>query len=168
MNEPVTHILLVEDEEAHTELVWRAFEAHRGRFHLSIAGNLAEARAYLAEAHTNLIIADLHLPDGLGTGLLPAKGEERTVPLIVMTAQGDEAAAVEAMKAGALDYLVKSEEVLADMPRIADRALREWGYITGRQIAEQAQLFGFRIVQLHGGETHPPRPGNRRAELRFA
>ena len=138
MNEQVTHILLVEDEKAHVELVCRAFEAHRGRFHLSVAGSLAEARACLAEAPPHLIIADLRLPDGLGTGLLPAEGAERTVPLVVMTAQGDETAAVEAMKAGALDYLVKSEEVLADMPRIAERALREWRYITGRQVAEQA------------------------------
>ncbi|MCH8297301.1 MAG: GAF domain-containing protein [Chloroflexi bacterium] len=138
MNEQATHILLVEDEKAHVELVCRAFEAQRGRFHLSVAGSLAEARARLAEALPHLIIADLRLPDGLGTGLLPADGEERTVPLVVMTAQGDEAAAVEAMKAGALDYLVKSEEVLADMPRIAERALREWRYITERQVAEQA------------------------------
>ena len=138
MNEQVIHILLVEDEEAHADLVCRAFEAHGKMFNLSVAGSLAEARACLAESPSHLIIADLRLPDGLGTGLLPADGEELTVPLVVMTAQGDEAAAVDAMKAGALDYLVKTEEVLADMPRIADRALREWRYIAGHRVAEMA------------------------------
>ena len=137
MNEQMTIILLVEDEEAHAELVCRAFEAHRERFHLTVASNLAEARAYLAEARPHLIITDLRLPDGLGTDLLPATTEERTIPLVVMTAQGDQAAAVEAMKAGALDYLVKSEEVLADAPHIAERVLREWHNIIERRTAEE-------------------------------
>ena len=139
MNEQVAHILLVEDEVAHADLVRRAFEPHRGQFHLAVAGSLAEARACLAEANPALIIADLHLPDGLGTSLLPAEGEEVAVPLVVMTAHGDQAAAVEAMKAGALDYLVKSEEVLADTPHIAERVLREWQYIIERKDGERAK-----------------------------
>ena len=130
MNQQVTHILLVEDEEDHAELVRLAFEAHQERFHLTIAGSVAEAVPHL-------IITDLGLPDGLGTSLLPAEGEKRTFPLIVMTAQGDQAAAVEAMKAGAMDYLVKSGEVLADTPHISERVLREWHSITERQAAEE-------------------------------
>ena len=137
MNAELNHILLVEDEEAHVELVCRAFEPHRDRFHLTVAGSLAEARACLSECLPHLIIADLGLPDGLGTGLLPAEGEEFTVPLVVMTAQGDQAAAVNAMKAGALDYLVKSEEVLADTPHMAERVLREWNHITERRKSEE-------------------------------
>ena len=140
MNDQITHILLIEDETAHVELVRRAFEARGGEFRLTVAGSLAKARACLAEARPHLIIADLGLLDGLGTGLLMNEGEERTVPLIVMTAQGNEAEAVAAMKAGALDYLVKSEEVLADTPRIAERALREWDYITRRQEAVREKV----------------------------
>ncbi len=137
MNEQFAHILLVEDEEAHVELVRRAFEPHLDRFHLTVATSLAEAQACLSEFLPHLIIADLGLPDGLGTGLLPAEGEELTVPLVVMTAQGDQAAAVNAMKAGALDYLVKSKEVLADMPHMAERVLREWNHITERRKSEE-------------------------------
>ena len=137
MNQQVTHILLVEDEEAHAELVRLAFEARHERFHLTVAGSVAEARGCLAEAVPHLIITDLRLPDGLGTGLLPAEGEKHTFPLIVMTAQGDQAAAVEAMKAGALDYLVKSREVLVDTPHISERILREWHSITERRAAEE-------------------------------
>ena len=57
-----------------------------------------------------------------------------------MTSQGDERAAVAAMKLGALDYVVKSEMTLADMPRLAERALREWGHIVERRLAEAARL----------------------------
>ena len=46
-------------------------------------------------------------------------------PVVIMTSYGDEHVAVEAMKAGALDYVVKSEATLADMPYIAERALHD-------------------------------------------
>ena len=138
MNEQTIHILLVEDEEAHAELVRRAFERHSGRFCLAVADNLEQARAYLAESLPNLVIADWGLPDGRGTDLLPAEGEARRFPLVVMTSHGDERVAVEAMKAGALDYVIKSEVALADIPRVAERALHEWGYIVERKRAEEA------------------------------
>ncbi|MEE8392142.1 MAG: PAS domain S-box protein, partial [Anaerolineae bacterium] len=138
MDEQTTHILLVEDEEAHAELVRRAFERHTRRFHLTVAGNLTEARAYLAESPPNLVITDWLLPDGRGTDLLPAEGEARHFPLVVMTSYGDEQVAVEAIKAGALDYVVKSAEALSDMPRVAERALREWGHIVEQRRTEKA------------------------------
>ncbi|MEA3397391.1 MAG: PAS domain S-box protein, partial [Chloroflexota bacterium] len=138
MDESTIHILLVEDEKDHAKLVCRAFERHAGRFSLTVAGNLGQARAYLAESLPNLVIADWLLPDGRGTDLLPAAGEARRFPLIVMTSHGNEQVAVEAMKAGALDYVIKSKTPLADMPRVAARALREWGYIVARQQAEES------------------------------
>jgi PAS domain S-box-containing protein len=116
----------------------RAFAAHGGRFQLTIAGSLVEARAHLAEASPNLVIAGLRLPDGLGTDLMPAETNGHAVPLVVMTSQGDERSAVESMKAGAVDYVVKSDAVLADAPHIAERALREWENISERRRAEEA------------------------------
>jgi PAS domain S-box-containing protein len=79
----------------------------------------------------------LVLPDGKGIDLLHSK-EEPQFPLLVMTSQGNEQAAVEAMKAGALDYVVKSAETMATMPHTAERALREWSHITERKQAQEA------------------------------
>ena len=138
MDKSTIHILLVEDEKGYAKLVRLAFERHAGRFHLTVAGNLEQARAYLAESLPNLVIADWFLPDGRGTDLLPAAGEARRFPLVVMTSHGDEQLAVESLKAGALDYIAKSEVALADLPRVAERALREWGYIVDRQQAEES------------------------------
>jgi diguanylate cyclase (GGDEF)-like protein/PAS domain S-box-containing protein len=129
---------MVEDEAAHAELVRRALASHLGRFHVTVAGSLAQARAFLAEFQPHLIIVDLLLPDGRGTELFPAEGERRAYPLVVMTSHGDEHVAVEAMKAGALDYVVKSPETLADMPRVVEQALREWRHIVERTRAETA------------------------------
>jgi PAS domain S-box-containing protein len=121
------HVLLVEDEPAHAELVRRSFEERGGESILSIVGSLSEARNYLTSNHPpKLIIADWRLPDGDGLDLLVVDREHTVAPIVLMTSHGNERIAVEAMKAGALDYVVKSEETLADMPHIAERAIREW------------------------------------------
>jgi PAS domain S-box-containing protein len=133
------HILLVEDEEAHAELIRRAFARRGGTDGLTVAYTLGEARRCLAKAPpADLVIADLLLPDGKGTDLLPGNGAEATYPLVLITGHGDEEAAVAAMKAGALDYVVKSDVTLADMPHIAERALRHWEHIVERRQAEEA------------------------------
>ena len=106
--------------------------------YLTVVGNLLEAQAYLANHTPDLVIADLHIPGGKGTDLLEGPGKEGKYPIIVMTSQGDEQMAVEAIKAGALDYVVKTEMAFNDMPRLADRALREWKTILMRREAEES------------------------------
>jgi PAS domain S-box-containing protein len=128
------HVLLVEDEAAHAELVRRAFADRGGEITLSIVSSLAEARSYLTSNDSpELVIADWRLPDGDGLDLLLVDREHMVAPIVLMTSHGNERIAVEAMKAGALDYVVKSEETLADMPHIVERAIREWNYAQERE-----------------------------------
>lgn len=130
------HILLVEDEEAHLELVQRGLEGQTTSTHLAVACSLHEAREHLRTSTPDLIITDIHLPDGNGIELLPRKSST-PFPVIVMTSYGDETMAVEAMKAGALDYIVKSESAFNDMFHVVERALRQWHEITERKRAEK-------------------------------
>lgn len=130
-------LLLVEDEESHVEAVRRAFRPLGHSFRLRIASDLKAAASLLAQQTPDLVIADWILPDGKGTDLLSSAEEPAAFPVIVMTSRGNEQAAVEAMKAGALDYVVKSPQVFAEMPRIVERALREWGHIWQRRRAEE-------------------------------
>jgi len=132
-----SHILLVEDEAAHVELIRRSFDSYPGQVELTVAGNLDEARVGTAKSPPDLMITDLVLPDGRGTQLLPSDREQALFPIVVMTSFGDEQAAVDAMKAGALDYVVKTDATLAEMPHIAERALRQWQQIVARRLAEQ-------------------------------
>ena len=138
MSNKTIHILLVEDDEAHVELISRAFESQAGLVALTVAYTLREAYDHLVTSNPDLIIADLRLPDGQGSDLLPPDRQDLSSPVVIMTSHGDEQVAVEAMKAGALDYVVKSDVTLAEMPHIAERALREWGHIIERNQAEEA------------------------------
>ncbi len=131
-----TLVLLVEDNADHAELIRRAFEDVDG-FRIAIGSNLREARALLGAEPPDLLIVDLVLPDGRGIELLDGD-QPGAFPVVVMTSHGDEQVAVEAMKAGALDYVVKSESAFAELPRTVERALREHRHIHGRRDAELA------------------------------
>ncbi|MCF7958316.1 MAG: response regulator [Phycisphaerae bacterium] len=91
-----------------------------------VARTLEEAHLAIAASTPDLVIADINLPDGKGIDLLPPGLQGSAYPVIVMTSYGDELIAVEAMKAGALDYIVKSKETLENLPHIARRTLRQW------------------------------------------
>lgn len=138
MEEQALRILLVEDDEAHAEMIRRAFAEYAGPVHVMVVNSLAAARVYQVDHRPDLVITDLLLPDGRGTELLPAGDQDPLLPIVIMTGYGDERVAVEAVKAGALDYVVKSPETLIDLPRIAERALREWGHLIERRRAEEA------------------------------
>ncbi len=132
-------ILLVEDDEPHSELIRRAFGRSSIAVRLKWVGTIKEAQGVLQEPDTpDLVLTDLRLPDGDGLALLPENRERAFYGVVVMTSHGDEKIAVDAMKTGALDYVVKSEESFARIPEIADRALRTWTYIVERRRAEEA------------------------------
>ncbi len=131
-------ILLVEDDAAHAGLIRHAFKKKAPKTHLSVVRTVREAKARLAESTPDLLIADLHLPDGHALELLVHGEEELPFPAIVITSRGNEDEAVRALKAGALDYVVKSNETLADMPRIAERALDQWKSSVERKQAVEA------------------------------
>ncbi len=130
-------ILLVEDEASHVELIRRTFMRVDVQVELVVAGSLAQAREFLTKSLPDIVIIDWLLPDGMGTELIENK-DTVPYPTIIMTSYGNEQAAVRALKAGALDYVVKTAETLLELPRNVDRVLREWGHIIERRQAEAA------------------------------
>ena len=131
-------ILLIEDDPSHAELIQRAFEEHGNGARLTVAYTLAQARAYLEDLDPTLIIADWRLPDGDSTTLLTEDRRIPTPPIIIMTSYGSERNAVEAMKSGALDYIVKSSESMTDMPHIAERAIQQWQIVQEQERMQHA------------------------------
>lgn len=131
------HILLVEDDPAHAELIRRAFEVRGDKASLTIANTLAEAHAHLQDNRFNLIIADWRLPDGDSSELLKEKHHDPDLPVVIMTSYGSERNAVDVLKSGALDYIVKSSESMTDMPHIAEKAIEQW---TNQREKEKIQV----------------------------
>jgi PAS domain S-box-containing protein len=161
MSNERTRILLVEDDTAHVYLVCRAFEPLAAEFELTVAVTLADARVRLEESTFDLVISDLRLPDGKGTALLSDNDNRQAIPQMVVTAAGNEEEAVEAMKAGAMDYVVKSRENFADMPHLARRTLREWRRRSEQKRAdERLQMLSSVVEQSSEGMAVVDTAGN--------
>lgn len=118
-------VLLVEDEPAHVELMLEAFADVAWDGEVRPVGTAREARAALQDAAWDLVIIDWRLPDGDGLALLEEYRRGTGAPFMIMTSHGDERLAVAAMRAGAVDYVVKSSAALLDLPHTAARAIRE-------------------------------------------
>lgn len=127
MLEDHIQILLIEDDDAHAELIQRAFEDQGSPVHIDRVKSIAEARIYKASHLPALIIADWRLPDGESMELLSDQQDPLlSTPIILMTSFGNEKIAVEALKSGAIDYVVKSPESMLDMPHLAEKAIEQW------------------------------------------
>jgi PAS domain S-box-containing protein len=104
-------VLLVEDESAYAVLV-EAFlrDAVSSPFELTHEKRLQPALARLAAEAPDVILLDLTLPDSQGLDTCrQVKAAAPAVPVIVLTGNDDEKVAVQAVREGAQDYLVKGQ-----------------------------------------------------------
>jgi diguanylate cyclase (GGDEF)-like protein/PAS domain S-box-containing protein len=138
MNNEVTKILIVEDDAAHAEAISRAFKGANPEVRVEIVNTLQGYRLSVAKKTPDIVLMDLNLPDGRAIEVLNHLEAGKDFPLLIMTAYGNEGLAVEAMKAGAFDYLVKSAETFARMPKTVSSALREWRLRQEHQKVEKA------------------------------
>lgn len=123
---PAPRLLVVDDDEGLLVLMAETLRAEN--FEVATAESAKSARAWL-EGHTpDLMILDLKLRDGSGPALVQGLQQNRTlVPFVVVTGQGDEKVAVQIMKQGALDYVMKDSALLELLPTIVRRALAAVG-----------------------------------------
>jgi PAS domain S-box-containing protein len=131
-------ILLLEDDPAHAESIQRTFLDSGMKAVVHLARNLRAYRTLAAAQPPDLAIVDLHLPDGNGVDVLTSPPEAGPFPILIMTGYGDERIAVEAMKAGAIDYVMKSAGAFAAMSHTVERCLRDWNLLQARKRVEAA------------------------------
>ncbi len=99
-------ILLVEDEESLSRVLRKALE--KEGYWVAAATTGHEGERLMGESAFDAALVDIHLPDMEGLALLgSAKAAGLRTPFIVMTAQNTMRNAIDAMKAGAFDYLTK-------------------------------------------------------------
>ncbi len=99
-------ILIVEDEKKYLDILQRSL---KGEGYITDGvGTAADAVEYIKTYHYDLVMLDLQLPDGTGNSLLRRMRETgHTMPVLVLTAQGELESKVENFQAGADDYVVK-------------------------------------------------------------
>jgi PAS domain S-box-containing protein len=117
-------IFVVDDDQGLVRLISKALQ--REGFITAGAESGKAAMAWLAVNHAELMLLDLKLHDIEGQVLVDRlTREQHCPPFIIITGQGDERVAVEMMKRGARDYLVKDVDFLEFVPAVVRRALEQ-------------------------------------------
>jgi serine phosphatase RsbU (regulator of sigma subunit) len=144
-SEPV-RVLLVEDDDGDALLVEDLLAIADTNLRLTRARTLAEADAVARSQDVDCVLLDLDLPDAAElSGLHGLRESAREVPVLVLTGLADEQRGIEAVAAGAQDYLVKGR---VDGPALV-RAIR---YAVERRRAEEARR-ALDVARLHAAEN---------------
>ncbi|MBC7952576.1 MAG: response regulator [Rhodospirillaceae bacterium] len=158
-------LLLLEDDPADARLVQHMLRRiQRASFAVEVTGRLSQATKRLAEGEFDVVLADLSLPDSSGLKTLTALTEAAPhLPVVVLTGNDDDGQAIEALKHGAQDYLVKGSGdgfMLSRVIRYAierkatERALKE-----ARDKAEAAARAKSVFLATVGHEVRTPLNG---------
>ena len=140
--------LLVEDNSSHAELIADELELALTGWTLDLAPTLADARAKFGSRAYDLFVFDFRLPDGDGIELLrEVRHLGIDTPTIFVTTASSAKLAVDAMKIGADDYLVKEEGYLAVLPYLVQEVLKR------RQLASERQLLEERLQRAERAAT---------------
>lgn len=138
----ILKVLLIEDNPGDARLIVESLAEARGMtFELEQAGRLLTGLERLAKGDIDAVLLDLSLPDSQGLDTLAqVQAQALGVPIIVSTGLDDESVAIEAVRQGAQDYLVKGRldsDLLARSIRYAVE--RKQGEETLRRYAAELQ-----------------------------
>ncbi|KVC44321.1 two-component system response regulator [Burkholderia diffusa] len=139
----IDHVLIVDDDRAIRELIADYLEKNGMR--VSLAANGREMRNVLDDGAPDLIVLDLMMPgeDGLTLCRDLRAGKFRTVPVLMLTARGEETDRIIGLEMGADDYLAKPFAVRELLARIRSVLRRARMLPPGMQVTETAAMLAF-------------------------
>lgn len=151
-------LFLIEDDEDIALLIQRSLE--RAGHQLTRCRTAADALIVLSHGKFDLVILDQVLPDMSGLELLKRLSQENvTVPVLMVTAHGDEELATRSLQAGVLDYLVKDHALtfLAELPRRVEECITQFQLRQLNRLLVQSLESagdGIMITDLQGNILH--------------
>ncbi len=131
-----TTVLYIEDDR----VLARIFQGRLEKigYRVEIARNGAEGLNKYRSGHFDALVVDYNLPVFDGLEVIRILSEEGVLPpTIMLTASGSEKVAVEALKLGAADYLLKESDYLELMPSVISQILNENALKEAKRIAEE-------------------------------
>lgn len=130
-----TNVLVVDDEEGIRQALTR-FLSRLG-YHVYAAANAAEALQLLAAHHPQAMLCDIRMPDTSGVELLPkVLAQDTDLAVLMLTAIDEPRTAIECLKLGAYDYLIKPVD-LDELELSLQHALRQRQLEVDRRELEQ-------------------------------
>jgi len=119
---PTTRALIVDDEPDIRELL--SITLGRMDIDCRSAASLDEAKGLLADGHFHVCLTDMRLPDGNGIDFVSyIQKHQPRLPVAVITAHGNMESAIQALKAGAFDFVTKPVD-LAVLRKLVETALK--------------------------------------------
>lgn len=141
------HILVVDDEEDIIELV--KYNLIREGYNITCATSGEEALKIVGSTPPDLIVLDLMLPDIDGlevTRQLKSNPKTRSVPIVMLTAKGEESDIVAGLELGADDYIAKPFS-----PRVLVARIRTVIRRQHKETIDEASKFQFNDLVIHPG-----------------
>jgi len=117
----VTTVLVIDDSDVDREQIRRLLG---GRHDLLEAATAREGMAAVSSSTVDCVLLDYRLPDEDGVRVLDLMSE-RSLPVVMLTSQGSEKVAVEALKHGAMDYLLKGDLNRERLRKAIDLAIEQ-------------------------------------------
>lgn len=119
-------MMIVEDEDPHFQLMRRAILKDFPSATVFHSVDAAECLQKIDEIHPDVIFADYRMPGMNGIEFVQVLADrDESIPVIIVTGQGDERIAAQAIKSGAWDYLTKSADSLMLIPSILKKIVAE-------------------------------------------
>lgn len=139
MNDKMTShtVLVVEDDDG----LLRLMQKHLVREGFCTAGAATgnEAISWLGGHQADLLVLDFQLPDMDGKQVIKILREKhQTVPFVLVTGQGDERLAVDMLKCGARDYIMKDGAFLELLPSVVEQVIEQVAREDKLKVAEKA------------------------------
>lgn len=156
MSDDTSHILIVEDDQEVRSLIARYLREHS--FSVGMVSNGREMDRYLAKNRVDLIVLDLMLPGEDGLSLCRRLRVNSAVPIVIVTAKGEEFDRILGLEMGADDYLSKPFSPRELLARINAVLRRQTGTLTtssGPNLARmrfQGWTVDFRMRELRDPE----------------
>lgn len=120
----IYRVLIVDDDFAQAEMV-SEFLRIAGYQQVDYAANIQSAWRHLSERPYDIILLDYRLPDGTGLEFLDQLAHRgQQIPVVMVTGQGNERVAVQAIQHGAADYLLKSGDYIITLPALIHKTVQ--------------------------------------------